>query len=239
MKNYINHIRELVFGEQFRIFLKEAYDKGVLSGEFSECEREYVAACSWFEDNWSEEKKEILCRVTDMQIEKRNYAGEYAFCCGISVAFEQFFTEKKELRYDFSECLDRGLYELEGMKGHPYYYRVACEVRKAFDSLFGDEKELTQEDGEELITVENNPEQYHLTSHECGWEQRIHSGAIGAYYLGYRLALEVIERVCPLATQYMMNQILMVEYELGITLPAAERERLKGKIESESQPEMN
>lgn len=227
MKNYVNHIRELMFGEHFRTFLKDAYDKGVMSGEFSEYEQEYVAACSWFKDNWNDEKKEVLSRIVELQNEKQNYAGEYAFCCGFSLAFEQFLTEKKESRYDFSECLDHGLYEVEGMKGHPYYYRVACETRKAYDSLYGDKKVPTQEDGEELITVENNPEQYHLTSHECGWDQRIHSGNIGAYYLGYRLALEVIERVYPLATQRMMDKILMVEYELGITLPAAERERLK------------
>ena len=154
----------------------------------------------------------------------------------MNLAFEQFLAEKKELRYDFSERLNHGLYEVEGMKGHPYYYRVACEAREAYDSLYGDKKVPIQEDDEEPITVENNPEQYHLTSHECAWDQRIHSGTIGAYYLGYRLALEVIERVCPLATQRMMDKILMVEYELGITLPAAERERLRGMIKNDSQP---
>ena len=226
MKTYINKIHERMFGEEFHDFMKEAYDKGVASGDFSECEQEYVDACSWFAKNWSEEQKETLHRIDALQEEKRNYAGEYAFCCGMSVAFDQLLTERKELRFDYLERLDKNLYEVEDMKGHPCYYQKACEIRDAYASLFGEESKLPPENEEEIPTVENDPERYHLTSHECAWEQRICSATVGAYYLGYRLSLEIIERVRPLATQRMMDQILMTEYQLGITLPAAERERL-------------
>ena len=100
-------------------------------------------------------------------------------------------------------------------------------MREAYDGLGAADIELVEEDEDDLSTVERDPEQEHLISHECGWDQRICSGAVAAYYLGYRLALEIIERVRPMATQNMMDQILIIEYQLGITLSASERERTK------------
>lgn len=235
MRKQLKQLHDQMFGKQFHQFLKESYEAGVSRGEFAECEQEYAAACAWFTGNWSEEQREILRRIEQLQEEKCNYAGEYAFCCGMSVAFEQLFTEKKELRFDFSKRLDRGLYELNGMKRHPYYYRLACEVREAYDGLGAAGIEPMEEDVDDSIAAEQDPEREHLTSHECGWDQRIYSGTMAAYYLGYRLALEVIERVHPMATQNMMDQILIIEYQLGITLSAAERERMKGVGDTECQ----
>ena len=63
----------------------------------------------------------------------------------------------------------------------------------------------------------------------------MNSGAMAAYYLGYRMALEVIEQVHPMATQNMMDQILIIEYQLGITLSAAEKERMKGAGDTKCQ----
>lgn len=216
-----------MFGERFCQFLKESYEKDVAHSEFAEIEQAYSVACAWFAENWRKEQREILRRIETLQEEKRDYAGKYAFCCGMSVAFEQLFTEKKELRFDFSERLNAGLYEIEGMKRHPHYYRCSGEVREAYDSLGEADVELEEEDEDNLVAVERNPEQEHLISHECGWDQRICSGAVAAYYLGYRLALEIIERVRPMSTQNMIDQILAVEYQLGITLSASEREKMQ------------
>lgn len=227
MRNQLKQLHNQMFGEQFCQFLKEFYEKDVAQGEFAEIEQAYSAACAWFAENWSKEQREILRRIETLQEEKRDYAGEYAFCCGMSVAFEQLFTENKELRFDFSERLNSGLYEIEGMKRHPYYCRRSGEVRGAYDSLGAADTEPEEEGDDDSVPVERNPEQEHLISHECGWDQRICSGAVAAYYLGYRLALEIIERVRPMATQNMMDQILVVEYQLGITLSASERERMK------------
>jgi len=227
MRKQLKRLHDQMFGERFCQFLKESYEKDVAHGEFAEIEQAYFAACAWFAENWSKEQREILRRIETMQEEKRNYAGEYAFCCGMSVAFEQLFTENKDLRFDFSERLNSGLYEIEGMKRHPYYYRWSGEVREAYDGLGAADIEPVEEDEDDLNTVVRDPEQEHLISHECGWDQRICSGAVASYYLGYRLALEIIERVRPMATQNMMDQILIIEYQLGITLSASERERTK------------
>lgn len=230
MRNQLKQLHDQMFGEWFCQFLKESYEKDVVMGEFAEIENFYATACSWFDENWSKEQRDILRRIEKLQEEKRDYAGEYAFCCGMSVAFEQLFTENKELRFDFSERLNSGLYEIEGMKRHPYYYRWSGEVREAYDNLCAANIEPEDEDEDNLAEVGQNPEQEHLISHECGWDQRICSGAVAAYYLGYRLALEIIERVRPMATQNIMDQILIIEYQLGITLSASDREseRMKG-----------
>ena len=227
MRNQLKQLHDQMFGERFCQFLKESYEKDVAHGEFAEIEQAYSVACAWFAENWRKEQREILRRIETLQEEKRDYAGKYAFCCGMSVAFEQLFTEKKELRFDFSERLNTGLYEIEGMKRHPYYYHWSGEVREAYDGLGAADIEPVEEDEDDLNTVVRDPEQEHLISHECGWDQRICSGAAAAYYLGYRLALEIIERVRPMATQNMMEQILIIEYQLGITLSASERERIK------------
>lgn len=211
MRQYLDQLHDQMFGERFNHFLQKAYEKDVTKVGLDECDREFSDAKTYFDAHFTPEERSALAHIEDLQAQKRSYAGEYAFCCGMSVAFEQLFTENKALRYDFSERLDRGLYEVEGMKGHPWYYNWATEVRTCYDSLGADRSEQEEE---------------HLTSHECGWDQRITSGAVAAYYLGYRAALAVIERVRPLATQTMMDQILMIEYQLGITLSAEERERV-------------
>lgn len=226
MRKQLKQLHGQMFGAQFHQFLKEAYEKDVGRGEFAECEQEYTAALAWFAENWSKEQQSVLRRIEKLQEEKRDYAGEYAFYCGMSLAFEQLFTENKELRFDFSERLHRGLYEVEGMKRHPCYDRWSSEVRAAYDGLSPADIELP-EDEDELDEVERDPETEHLTSHECGWDQRICSGTVAAYYLGYRFALNVIERVRPMATQNMIDQILVIEYQLGITLSAAERESIR------------
>ena len=226
MRKQLKQLHGQMFGEQFHQFLKDAYEKEVSRGEFAECEQEYTAALAWFAENWSRERREVLCRIEKLQEEKRDYAGEYAFCCGVNLAFEQLFTANKELRFDFSERLHSGLYEVEGMKRHPCYDRWSSEVREAYDGLSPADVELPEEE-DELDEVERDPETEHLTSHECGWDQRICSGSVAAYYLGYRFALNVIERVRPMATQSMMDQILVIEYQLGITRSAAERESIR------------
>ena len=232
MRNYLGKLREQMFGEQFQRFLKEAYDTDVNRIEDGGGERQYAEACTWFEKNWNREQNERLHCIEQLQEKKRDYAGEYAFCCGMSVAFEQLFTENKDLQFDYFKRLGRGLYEVNGMKRHPYYYNWASQVRKIYDSLEMPKTEPTEESFVSPNTGASDPAQEHLISHECGWDQRICSGSAAAYYLGYRVALNVIDRVRPMAVQNMMDQILVMEYQLGITLSAAERERMKGAEES-------
>lgn len=210
MRNTLKQLHDKVFDERFARFLQDAYCNDEAGDPLSDCEREYQEAVEYFSEHWSLEDREMLSDIEKLQAEKVYYAGEYAFYCGMNVAYEQFFIGGKELRYDFSKRLNRGLYEVQGMKGHPYYYQRTTQLREMYDTLAKDRNETECE---------------HIVSHECGWDQRICSGAAAAYYLGYRAALAAIERVHPLATQNMIDQILALEYQMGITQSAAERER--------------
>jgi len=209
MRNTLKQLHDKVFDECFTRFLQDAYCNDEAGDPLGDCEREYQAAIEYFSEHWSFEDREMLSDIEKLQAEKVRYAGEYAFYCGMNVAYEQFFIGGKELRFDFSKRLNRGLYEVQGMKGHPYYYQRTTQLREMYDALTKDRDEAECE---------------HIVSHECGWDQRICSGAAAAYYLGYRAALAAIERVHPLATQNMIDQILALEYQMGITQSAAERE---------------
>ncbi len=209
MRNTLRQLRSKLFDESFTRFLQDAYCSDETGYEIGDCERDYQEAIGYFSEHWSLEDRETLSIIEKLQAEKVRYAGEYAFYCGMNVAYEQLFIGGKELRYDFSKRLSQGLYEVQGMKGHPYYYQRTTQLREVYDALTKDRNETECE---------------HIVSHECGWDQRICSGAAAAYYLGYRAALAAIDRVHPLATQKMIDQILALEYQMGITQSASERE---------------
>lgn len=57
--------------------------------------------------------------------------------------------------------------------------------------------------------------QYHLISIELGYDQRVYSATLNAFYVGYLAVAELIMRIDPSATAKILAQVLLFELHWG------------------------
>ena len=104
------------------------------------------------------------------------------------------------------------------MQRHRSFYEKNTAILELTEKLLDDADEVTTD---------------HITSINCGWDQRIHSATIYSFYIGYRFGLEILDEVIPMSAATLMPKTLFLEYELGFTAPYSFRERQNGPTESE------
>ena len=70
---------------------------------------------------------------------------------------------------------------------------------------------------------------YHVVSVESAWGQRTYSASIDGFYLGYRAAITILEKVEPQnwPALAMERNLLMMEHRLGFIKSYEEIERAK------------
>ena len=70
---------------------------------------------------------------------------------------------------------------------------------------------------------------YHVVSVESAWGQRAYSASIDGFYLGYRAAIAILEKVEPQnwPALAMERNLLMMEHRLGVIKSYEEIERGK------------
>ena len=217
--------RKIIEGLQARMFdpsyisaLKKAYSDQVAEGYFDTEEQEYNLALEFLNQKLSKEQNAILARMEANYTEKYSYASTYPFYCGLMCAFEQFFLPDQEQVFDFSTSINDDLNTLPRMKRHVRYYELNTQILEQTNKLSQDADEETTD---------------HITSINCGWDQRVHSASVYAFYIGYRFGLGVIDQVVPMGSMSLMSKTLYLEYELGFTTPYRSREREKERIANE------
>ena len=217
--------RKIIEGLKARIFdpsyvsaLKTAYDDQVEAGYFETEEKEYALGAEFLSQKLSEEQKAILTSMEANFAEKYSYASTYPFYCGLLCAFEQFFLPSQKQIFDFSTSINEDLNTLPQMKRHIGYHELNTQILDETNQLL---------DGAD----EENTE--HITSINCGWDQRIHSASVYAFYIGYRFGLDIIDQVVPMGSMSLMEKTLYLEYELGFTTPYKSREREKERSTNE------
>ena len=217
--------RKIIEGLKARIFdpsyvsaLKTAYDDQVEAGYFETEEKEYALGAEFLSQKLSEEQKAILTSMEANFAEKYSYASTYPFYCGLLCAFEQFFLPSQKQIFDFSTSINEDLNTLPRMKRHFRYHELNTQILDETNQLL---------DGAD----EENTE--HITSINCGWDQRIHSASVYAFYIGYRFGLDIIDQVVPMGSMSLMEKTLYLEYELGFTTPYKSREREKERSTNE------
>lgn len=222
-RTIIKALRGRVFDPAYTKALSDAYTEDVDNGDFKIPEDEYAAAEVALQTGLSDEQKELLKAMELRHNENRQYAIEYAFCCGVLGAFEQYFAPDDRPRFEYSNSVVRGLFEIPGMERHLKYHENNRHNLESFESL---EDAL----GEDMS--------YHIVSVNCAWSERVNHGAVSSYYCGYRAAIALIEEVISLGTAHMMEKILMTEYKLGFTTPYWHREMANGREQrAQNEPE--
>ena len=212
-RKIIAALKARMFDPAYISTLKTAYSSQVESGYFETEEKEYDLATEYLAKKLSEEQKTILGNLESNYAEKYSIASTYPFYCGLLCAFEQFFTPDRQQVFDFSNSINEDLNTLPRMKRHVRYHALNTQILDETNQLLSDADEDTTD---------------HITSINCGWDQRVHSASVYAFYIGYRFGLEVIDNVVPMGSMSLMPKTLYLEYELGFTTPYRTREQEKG-----------
>lgn len=217
-RKIIEGLQARMFDPSYVIALKEAYSNQVAEGYFDTEENEYALATKFLSKKLSDEQKAILASMEADYAEKYDFACTYPFYCGLICAFEQFFQPDRQQIFDFSTSINKDLNTLPRMKRHIRYYELNTQILEKTNKLSQDADEETDD---------------HITSINCGWDQRVHSASIFAFYIGYRYGLDVIDQVVPMGSTRLMQKTLYLEYELGFTSPYRKREHKKERTENE------
>ena len=217
-RKIIEGLKARMFDPSYVSALKTEYDDEEKAGTFSTEETEYNLAIEFLSAKLSEAQKSLLSSMEAHYAEKYDYASTYPFYCGLLCAFEQFFLPDRQQIYDFSTTINEDLNTLPHMKRHIKYHELNSQILAETNQLMADADEETTE---------------HITSINCGWDQRIHSASVYAFYIGYRFGLDIIDQVVPMGSMSLMEKTLYLEYELGFTTPYKSREREKERSTNE------
>lgn len=206
----IEGIETRMFDPSYFSALKTSYSDQVSAGYFEMEEKEYAQGVEFLSQKLSVEQQAILVNMESNYAEKYSIASTYPFYCGLICAFEQFFLPNQQQAFDFNTSINEDLNTLPRMKRHVRYHELNTRILDDTNQLLADADEETAE---------------HITSITCGWDQRIHSASVYAFYIGYRFGLTVIDKVIPLGTMNLIQKTLFLEYELGFTEPYRNREQ--------------
>ena len=217
-RNIIEGIKARIFDPSYVSALKTEYDAEVKAGVFSTEENDYTLATEVLSAKLSEAQKSLLSSMEAHYAEKYDYTSTYPFYCGLLCTFEQFFLPDRQQTYDFSTCINEDLNTLPQMKRHIGYHELNTQILDETNQLLeGADDETTE----------------HITSINCGWDQRIHSASVYVFYIGYRFGLDIIDQVVPMGSMSLIEKTLYLEYELGFTTPYKSREREKERSTNE------
>ena len=217
-RKIIEGLKARMFDPSYVSALKTEYDDEEKAGTFSTEETEYNLAIEFLSAKLSEAQKSLLSSMEAHYAEKYDYASTYPFYCGLLCAFEQFFLPDRQQTYDFSTSINEDLNTLPQMKRHVRYHELNTQILDEANQLSANADEETTE---------------HITSINCGWDQRIHSASVYSFYIGYRFGLDIIDQVVPMGSMSLMEKTLYLEYELGFTTPYKSREREKERSTNE------
>jgi len=216
-RKIIEGIRERMLDPSYISALKTEYAEQTKDGTFYTEEHEYDLAMEYLKQ-LPDEKKVLLAEMETLYAGEYNYASTYPFYCGMLCAFEQYFTPDRQQVFDYSNIIGEKMCTMPHMQRHRDFFEKNTEILSLTEKLLDGASEEAAE---------------HITSVNCGWDQRVHSATIYSFYIGYRFGLEILEEVVPMSSIKLMPKTLFLEYELGFTVPYTLRERKKGVAECE------
>lgn len=209
-KQVLKKLRTTVFDQQYTEAIRSAYETDFEVDH--SLEADYATAEELLREQLTAEQKELLEVAEQSCNDSWSYASQHPFSCGMLHAFEQYFCPTGPYRFNYEKVIAKGMCTMPGMELHHAYYSSTTKSNDSFEALENDVSEDLSD---------------HITSVACVWEQRIHSATIHSFYLGYQAGLSIINEVVPNGTHRMIGQLLLLEYELGLTLPFCQREALK------------
>lgn len=179
------------FNDDHLAGLKEIYFARVKRGDFEVEEYEYRQGKENLDVLLDDQQKAALQEIEALFLKEILPAAKCGFAAGLFSGFQRYFRKSE----DVIHSLDKAMEDLPRDERRKQTVNVLLE---------------------ELLERVPDGAEEHITSVECAWEQRIHYAFIYEFYLGFRCALAVIDRISPLETREMFSEKLLLEFEIGL-----------------------
>ena len=201
-------------GSAYLDTIKVMYQQAVEDGVFETVESEYVSGIDALNSVFSSEQTERLAEYEHTCSSIRDYSARYGFLAGLYCGFKQYFTPEVEDDGGFMKYVNDEIGRKPRMKHHKEYFDDVVRRNKLACAM--------EEETDDMI-------RYHVVSVESAWGQRAYSASIDGFYLGYRAAIAILEKVEPQnwPALAMERNLLMMEHRLGVIKSYEEIERDK------------
>lgn len=208
VKDIIEGMADRAFKFSFLQGINDLYD----SRDYGDTEPDYQMGFNHLMSLLTDKQKEDLNRLENAYSERRYFAAEYGFKCGLYGAFRQFFGCSGVRDGGFEDLVADDLLMQPKMQRHRSNY-ANIELCNKIDT-------------EIMVTLTEKDQEY-MVAVVCAWQQRVYSAAMDGFYCGYRAAYEIMDLVNPLVKVQCVDKILTMEYHLGYIKPYSEVERLR------------
>ena len=208
VKDIIEGMADRAFKFPFFQGINYLYD----SRDYGDTEPDYQNGFNHLMSLLTDKQKEDLNRMENDYTERRYFAAEYGFKCGLYGAFRQFFGCSGVRDGGFEDLVADDLLMQPKMQRHRSNY-ANIELCNKIDT--------------EIMETLTDKDQEHMVAVVCTWQPRVYSAAMDGFYCGYRAAYEIMDLVNPLVKVQCVDKILTMEYHLGYIKPYSEVERLR------------
>lgn len=208
VKDIIEGMADRAFKFSFLQGINDLYD----SRDYGDTEPDYQKGFNHLMSLLTDKQREDLNRMENAYTERRYFAAEYGFKCGLYGAFRQFFGCSGVRDGGFEDLVADDLLMQPKMQRHRSNY-ANIELCNQIDA--------------QIMQNLSEGDQEHMVSVACAWQQRVYSAAMDGFYCGYRAAYDLMEDLMPLVKVQNMDKILTMEYHMGYIKPYSEVERLR------------
>ena len=214
VKTTILEIAHGALGSSYLDAIKVMYQQAVENGVFETVETEYTAGIDELNTAFSPGQAERLAEYEHTCSSIRDFSARYGFLAGLYCGFKQYFTPEVEDDGGFLKYVNDEVGRMPRMKRHKEYFDDVIRRNKLARAM--------EEETDDTI-------RYHVVSVESAWGQRAYSASIDGFYLGYRAAIAILEKVEPQnwPALAMERNLLMMEHRLGFIKSYEEIERGK------------
>ena len=214
VKTTILEIGLRALGTAYLDAIEVMYQTAVEDGMLETVESEYATGVCKLNAVFSSEQTDRLAEYEHTCSSIRDYSARYGFLAGLYCGFKQYFTPEVEDDGGFMKYVNDEIGRVPRMKRHKGYFD---DITRRNDLAYAMEEETDD-------TI-----RYHVVSVESAWGQRAYSASIDGFYLGYRAAIAILEKVEPQSwpALVMERNLLMMEHRLGFIKSYEEIERDK------------
>lgn len=187
----------------------EAYLKEMKEECFDDIEKEYRESKCDLETLLTDKQEQAEQEMEELFVENMKYSIGFGFRQGIYAGFEQYFVEEST-KDSFDKYVHQEILQMPNMKKYTEFFDRKMEINKVFEEI---ESCLKEDGSEQLITIYNSYEEKEL-------------GVLRySFYMGYRYALNIVEKIDLFGVAKITDKVLYTEYTLGFTMTGKEKEQ--------------
>lgn len=201
ISSLISKMEKALFSPPYISLIKDIYSQLIESGEYRQIEADYQAARLLLPPHLTQEQRNHLVKYEALATENAEYCMEYGFIAGIQFAFQLSSGSERNVDDYISIAVEQALFRNPSTQVHQLFHSRKTQCLQIDDKL----------------AAELSPNNYeHVVSIACAWDERIHFSCLYSVYLGYRTALNMLDRLGTLSQSSQLTTTLAFEQYLGL-----------------------